>query len=72
MGVMRFFHVQMYYVSKTLAEQAALQYGSDHGIEVVTIAPSLVAGPSLTATLPASIEEALGLITGIQLYHNVL
>jgi bifunctional dihydroflavonol 4-reductase/flavanone 4-reductase len=56
----------MYYVSKTLAEQAALQYGSDHGIEVVTIAPSLVAGPSLTSTLPASIEEALGLITGSQ------
>lgn len=56
----------MYYVSKTSSEQAALQYGSDHGIEVVTIAPSLVAGPSLTPTLPTSVEETLGMITGSQ------
>lgn len=55
----------MYYVAKTLAEQAALQYGSeDHGIEVVTIAPAIVAGPFLTPTLPASIEQELPFITG--------
>jgi nucleoside-diphosphate-sugar epimerase len=38
------FDVQTYYMAKTLAEQAALQFGSDHGIEVVTIVPSLVVG----------------------------
>lgn len=32
----------------------------------MTLAPALVAGPSLTPTLPASIEETLGLITGSQ------
>lgn len=54
----------MYYVAKTLAEQAALQYGIDHGIEVVTIAPSLVAGPSLTPTFPSSIAQTLVPFTG--------
>ena len=59
------FDVQTYYMAKTLAEQAALQFGSDHGIEVVTIVPSLVVGPSITATVPNSIEETLSLITGM-------
>jgi nucleoside-diphosphate-sugar epimerase len=57
------FDVQMYYMAKTLAEQATLQFGSDHGIEVVTIVPSLVYGPSITPTVPNSIEETLALIT---------
>jgi nucleoside-diphosphate-sugar epimerase len=55
----------MYYVAKTLAEQAALQYGSDHGIDVVTIAPSLVAGPFLTPTIPTSVALTLTPITGM-------
>lgn len=54
----------MYYVAKTLTEQAVLQYGSDHGIDVVTIVPSLVAGPSLTPTIPLSIAQTLTPITG--------
>ena len=55
----------MYYVAETFAEQAALRYGIDHGIEVVTIAPSLVAGPSLTPAFPWSIAQTLVPITGM-------
>jgi len=60
----------MYYVAKTLAEQAALQYGSDHGIDVVTIAPSLVAGPFLTPTIPTSVALTLTPITGNEQFYG--
>lgn len=62
---MRFFDIQMYYLAKVSGEQTARQFGLENGIEVVTIAASLVAGPFLTPTLPASIEEALAVVTGV-------
>lgn len=62
----------MYYVAKTLAEQAALRYGIDHGIEVVTIAPSLVAGPSLTPAFPWSIAQTLVPITGNEQFYGYI
>ncbi|EFJ26661.1 hypothetical protein SELMODRAFT_36792, partial [Selaginella moellendorffii] len=37
------FQVQMWYgLGKTLPEQAALEFGKENGIEVITIAPSVV------------------------------
>lgn len=54
-----------YSVSKTLAERAALQYGKEHDLEVVTIIPVLVVGSSITPTVPVSVEVALSLLTGI-------
>lgn len=53
-----------YLVSKTLAEQAALQYAKAYGLDVVTIIPVLNVGPSITPSVPSSVELALCLLTG--------
>jgi anthocyanidin reductase len=53
-----------YLVSKTLAEQAALQYGKEQGLDVVTIIPVLNVGPSITPGVPSSVQLALCLLTG--------
>jgi anthocyanidin reductase len=53
-----------YPVSKTLAEQAALQYGKEQGLDVVTIIPVLVVGPSITPSVPSSVQLALSFLTG--------
>ncbi|XP_059068175.1 putative anthocyanidin reductase [Cryptomeria japonica] len=54
----------MYAVSKTLAEEAALRYGTEEGIEVVTVLVGMVGGPSLTSTIPHSIPVMLAPLTG--------
>ncbi|XP_059068174.1 putative anthocyanidin reductase [Cryptomeria japonica] len=53
-----------YAVSKTLAEQAALRYGVEEEIEVVTVLVGMVGGPSLTPTIPGSIPFMLAPLTG--------
>ncbi|GLJ47150.1 hypothetical protein SUGI_0995510 [Cryptomeria japonica] len=55
----------MYYVAKTLAEQAALQYGEDNEIEVITVLAALVGGPSIAPTLSSALIT-LTPITGNQ------
>eukprot|EP01018_Ginkgo_biloba_P010725 Gb_10731 [translate_table: standard] len=57
-----------YAISKTLAEQAALQYGKEQSIEVVSVIPSLLVGSSITPTVRESIQSALSLITGNQIW----
>jgi bifunctional dihydroflavonol 4-reductase/flavanone 4-reductase len=54
-----------YYLSKTLAEKAAIEYGLNSGeMEVVTIGPGYVAGPGITSTFPVTCGEILRPITG--------
>lgn len=53
-----------YAVAKTLAEKAALQYGKEHGLDVVTINPVLVLGTSITPNVPSTFELTLPLLTG--------
>ena len=57
--------MQMYYVSKTLAEQAAMQFAKENRMEVVSILPVIVAGPWLTTGVPASVDVTMSLITGL-------
>eukprot|EP00253_Pinus_taeda_P005096 PITA_05096 len=60
-------HSWAYPVAKTLAEQAALQYGKENpGMDVVTISPVLVGGPAITPNVPFSVEVTLALLTGHQ------
>jgi len=54
-----------YSASKTLAERAALQYGKEHELDVLTIIPVLVVGSSITPTVPISVQLTLSLLTGI-------
>ncbi|CAN1222183.1 Anthocyanidin reductase ((2S)-flavan-3-ol-forming) [Linum grandiflorum] len=55
-----------YAVSKTLAEKAAWKFAEENNIDLVTVIPSLVAGPPLTADIPSSINLALSLLTGME------
>ncbi|CAN1165906.1 Anthocyanidin reductase ((2S)-flavan-3-ol-forming) [Linum perenne] len=60
-----------YAVSKTLAEKAAWKFAEENNIDLVTVVPSLVAGPSLTADTPSSINLALSLLTGNEFLNGL-
>ncbi|XP_015950678.1 vestitone reductase [Arachis duranensis] len=51
-------------VSKTLAEKAALEFGEQHGLEVVSLIPPLVLGPFICSKLPDSVHISLALLFG--------
>ncbi|KAF6163017.1 hypothetical protein GIB67_021166 [Kingdonia uniflora] len=53
-----------YPASKTLAETAAWTFAKENEIDLITVIPSLVAGPSLTPDVPSSICLALSMLTG--------
>ncbi|XP_024532701.1 tetraketide alpha-pyrone reductase 1 [Selaginella moellendorffii] len=56
---------QMWYgLGKTLSEQAALEFGKESGIDVITIAPSLIAGELLSSRPTASAADILRLLQG--------
>lgn len=56
--------MQGYPVSKTLAEKEAWKFAEENKIDLITIIPSLIAGPPLTPEIPSSINLAMSLITG--------
>ncbi|KAF9617848.1 hypothetical protein IFM89_039030 [Coptis chinensis] len=53
-----------YSIPKTLAEQTALNFGEEHGLDVVAINPSVVVGPFICPHFPASNYIALSLYMG--------
>ncbi|KAJ1407217.1 hypothetical protein SESBI_24541 [Sesbania bispinosa] len=53
-----------YSISKTSAEKAVLEFGEQHGLDVVTLLPSFVLGPFICPKLPGSIYTALPLLFG--------
>lgn len=61
-----------YPASKTLAEKAAWKYAEENKIDLVTVIPSLMAGPPLTSDIPSSIHLAMSLITGNEFLINAL
>lgn len=60
---------QAYPVSKILAEKTARKFARENNIDLITIIPSLIAGPSLTPDIPPSISLATSLITGGMKYN---
>ncbi|KAF7119685.1 hypothetical protein RHSIM_Rhsim13G0162700 [Rhododendron simsii] len=61
-----------YPVSKTLAEKTAWKFAEENNIDLVTVIPSLMAGPSPTIDVPSSIGLAMSLITGTEFLINAL
>ncbi|XP_058739856.1 vestitone reductase-like [Vicia villosa] len=53
-----------YAVSKTLAEKAVLEFGKEHGLDIVTLVPTFVAGPFICPKLPGSIYGSLPFLFG--------
>lgn len=53
----------MYFVAKTMAEKAAWEFAKEHGLDLVTIHPSVVIGPFITPSRPLSVDISLSLIT---------
>ncbi|XP_059434796.1 tetraketide alpha-pyrone reductase 1-like [Corylus avellana] len=53
-----------YALSKTLAERAAWEFCNKNGIDLVTILPSFVVGPSLPPDLCSTASDVLGLLKG--------
>ncbi|KAK6118701.1 hypothetical protein DH2020_047558 [Rehmannia glutinosa] len=53
-----------YVLSKTLAEKAAWNFCMENKIDLVTILPSFVIGPSLPPLLCSTASDVLGLLTG--------
>ncbi|KAJ4964229.1 hypothetical protein NE237_024168 [Protea cynaroides] len=61
----------MYFVSKTLAEKAALEFAKENNIDLISIIPSLVVGPSIMSSMPPSMLTALALILGLLLCEHL-
>jgi len=53
-----------YALSKTLAEQAAWKFSEENGIDLVTVLPSFLVGPSLPPDLCSTASDVLGLLKG--------
>lgn len=51
-------------MSKTLAERAAWEYCKENGINMVTVLPSFIIGPSLPPDLCSTASDVLGLLKG--------
>ncbi|XP_061371033.1 protein BRI1-5 ENHANCED 1 [Gastrolobium bilobum] len=53
-----------YLVSKILTEKAALEFGKENGLEVVSLILPLVVGPFICPKIPSSVYIALAMIFG--------
>nr|ATD87110.1 dihydroflavonol-4-reductase [Euphorbia pulcherrima] len=62
----------MYFVAKTMAEKAAWEFARENGLDLVTIHPSHVMGPFITASRPVSVEISLALLTRNEALYPML
>nr|AAC25960.1 dihydroflavonol 4-reductase [Fragaria x ananassa] len=62
----------MYFVSKTLAEQAAWKFAKENNIDFITIIPTLVIGPFLAPSMPPSLISGLSPLTGNEAHYGII
>lgn len=62
----------MYFVSKTLAEQAAWKFAEENKLDFLTVIPPLVVGPFITPTMPPSLITALSPITRNEAHYSII
>ncbi|XP_011017535.1 PREDICTED: vestitone reductase-like [Populus euphratica] len=61
-----------YTASKTKTERAALEFAEQHGLDLVTLIPSLVLGPFNSPRIPASLYVGLAMILGNRNHYRFL
>ncbi|GLT32052.1 hypothetical protein SLA2020_067460 [Shorea laevis] len=61
-----------YLVSKTVAEKTAWKFAEDNNIDLITVIPTLMTGPSLTQDVPSSVGLATSLLTGNEFLINAM
>nr|AVI16676.1 dihydroflavonol-4-reductase [Ribes rubrum] len=62
----------MYFVSKTMAEQAAWDFAKENNIDLVSVIPPLVVGPFLMPTMPPSLITGLSPITRTESHYGIV
>ncbi|KAL7203695.1 hypothetical protein ACSBR2_016869 [Camellia fascicularis] len=53
-----------YMISKTLTEKAALEFAEKHGLDLVTVIPTVVNGPLICPRVPSSVNFSMAMIFG--------
>ncbi|KAF5952998.1 hypothetical protein HYC85_010942 [Camellia sinensis] len=53
-----------YMISKTLTEKAALEFAEKHGLDLVTVIPTVVNGPFICPRVPSSVNFSMAMIFG--------
>nr|KJB54706.1 hypothetical protein B456_009G045500 [Gossypium raimondii] len=61
-----------YLISKTFTERAVLEFGTQHGLDVVTVNPGLVVGPFICPRFPDSVRSSLALVLGNRSEYGIL
>ena len=59
-----------YMISKTLTERAVLEFSEKHGLEVVTLIPSIVFGPFICPEFAGSVEFTLEFVSGMYCFQT--
>ncbi|KAM3710668.1 hypothetical protein ACJW31_01G048100 [Castanea mollissima] len=62
----------MYFVSKTLAEQAAWKFAKENNLDFISIIPPLVVGPFIMSSMPPSLITGLSPITGNEAHYSII
>ncbi|KAF9683060.1 hypothetical protein SADUNF_Sadunf05G0172800 [Salix dunnii] len=62
----------MYFVSKTLAEQAAWKFAKENNMDFISVIPPLVVGPFIMQSMPPSLITGLSLITGNEAHYGII
>jgi nucleoside-diphosphate-sugar epimerase len=52
-------------IAKTYTERAALEFAEQHGLDLVTLIPSLVFGPFICPKIPRSVHMGLAMVLGM-------
>ncbi|XP_026409776.1 dihydroflavonol 4-reductase-like [Papaver somniferum] len=61
-----------YPLSKTLTERAMFQFAEQHGLDLVSVLPSMIVGGFLTSFLPYSLKISQALVLGDKEHYNLL
>ncbi|KAF5953002.1 hypothetical protein HYC85_010946 [Camellia sinensis] len=59
-----------YMISKTLTEKAALEFAEKHGLDLVTVIPTVIGGPFICPRVPSSVNVSMAKILGTRCFSR--